>query len=81
MQIQNPRIHLVNIRLSPEEFAALEQATRASEARTLSEFVPRAILSSAGVRNYSDFSAVVRRLESLEKHVKQLAEVIPTPSL
>ena len=44
MAIQKPRTRLLNIRMSEEEFTAVEQATHQSGARSVSGFCRNAIL-------------------------------------
>ena len=73
MAVRNPRSRLVNIRLSEEEFAALQRATNESGARSVSDFCRNAILNSGGEAGQQDLHEVERRLGRLEGTVTQLA--------
>jgi hypothetical protein len=64
MAIQKPRTRLVNIRLSVEEFAGLQRSTNESDARSISDFCRKAILTSC--TGQPELHEVERRLGQLE---------------
>jgi len=78
MAIQNPRTRLVNIRLSEEEFAALQKATNDSNARSISDFCRKAILNSSSGAGQPELHRVEHRLDQLETTMTGIADRLST---
>ena len=76
MAIQKPRTRLLNIRMSEEEFTAVEQATHQSGARSVSGFCRNAILDFGFESRQQNLKDVHRRLGELEKKAAQLHDYL-----
>ena len=73
---QKLRTRLVNIRLSEEEFAALQKAQADSAARSISEFCRNAILNNTHATVDGGLQAVQNRLAHLERLATKLAGIV-----
>ena len=78
MAIQKLRTRLVNIRLSKEEFAALQRDLNESNARSLSDFCRKAILTSSSGTRQTRLHVIERRLGQLEITMAEIADRLST---
>jgi hypothetical protein len=78
MAIKNPRTRLLNIRLSNEEFAALQRALNESDARSISDFCRKVILTSGIGTGQTGLHEIERRLGQLEIAMTEIVDRLST---
>jgi uncharacterized protein (DUF1778 family) len=76
MPVQFQRTRSINVRLSEDEYLALERFCAASNARSMSDFVRKALQGLAAGANQEN--ALISSVNEYSSHVKDLEEKVET---